>query len=118
MKPKIHPKFVEATISCACGNSFETISNQAQIKTEICSNCHPFYTGKQKFVDIAGRVDRFNKKVATVKKKKEERDANKKKKIKKVAPKTPEVKNKEAENKEAENIELENKESVEKEAEE
>lgn len=62
MKPKIHPKYVKATVSCACGNTFETRSTKAQIKVDICSNCHPFFTGKQRYVDTAGRVEKFKKK--------------------------------------------------------
>jgi len=59
MKPKIHPKYGKATVTCACGNTFETGSTVEKINVEICSACHPFYTGKQKYVDTAGRVDRF-----------------------------------------------------------
>ncbi|MCK4309057.1 MAG: 50S ribosomal protein L31 [Candidatus Atribacteria bacterium] len=62
MKKKIHPKYEKATISCACGNSFETGSTKKNMKVEICSVCHPFFTGKQKMIDTAGRVERFNKK--------------------------------------------------------
>jgi len=62
MKKGIHPKYGKATISCACGNSFETGSTKKNMKIEICSACHPFFTGKQKIVDTAGRVERFNKK--------------------------------------------------------
>jgi len=58
----IHPEYVAAKVSCACGNTFETRSTKPVINVEICSNCHPFYTGKQKFVDSEGRVDRFNRK--------------------------------------------------------
>lgn len=61
MKNGIHPKYMKAMVSCACGESFETRSNAEEIKVEICSKCHPFYTGKQKLVDTGGRVDRFNK---------------------------------------------------------
>ena len=59
MKPGIHPKYVTANVRCACGNTFESLSNKPQITVEICSNCHPFYTGKQKIVDTEGRVDKF-----------------------------------------------------------
>src|SRR5258708_20074988 len=59
MKPGIHPKYKETTISCACGNSFMTRSTSENLHVEICSSCHPFYTGKQKLVDSAGRVDKF-----------------------------------------------------------
>lgn len=62
MKKDIHPKYHLTTITCACGNSIETGSVQANLKTDVCSNCHPFYTGKQKFVDAGGRVERFKKK--------------------------------------------------------
>ncbi|MDC7219317.1 MAG: 50S ribosomal protein L31 [Spirochaetales bacterium] len=62
MKEGIHPKYVEAKISCACGNVVETKSTAGDIEVEICSSCHPFFTGKQKLVDTAGRVERFNKK--------------------------------------------------------
>ena len=62
MKKEIHPKYEKATISCACGNSFETGSTKKNMKVEICSACHPFFTGKQKIIDTAGRVERFNKK--------------------------------------------------------
>ncbi|KZK73517.1 MAG: 50S ribosomal protein L31 [Pelodictyon luteolum] len=65
MKSDIHPKYTEVTVVCAnCGNSFETRSTRPSIKVDICSNCHPFYTGKQTLVDTAGRVDRFNKRFA------------------------------------------------------
>jgi large subunit ribosomal protein L31 len=64
MKPGIHPEYVESTVTCACGNTFQTHSTKASIRLEICSNCHPFFTGKQKFVDTAGRVERFQKRFA------------------------------------------------------
>ena len=62
MKKDIHPKYGKITVRCGCGNSFETQSTAKEIHAEICSMCHPFYTGKQKFVDTAGRIERFNKK--------------------------------------------------------
>jgi large subunit ribosomal protein L31 len=62
MKEGIHPDYQPTTIRCACGAVFETGSTKKDIKVEICSKCHPFYTGKQKLVDTGGRVDRFNKK--------------------------------------------------------
>ncbi len=62
MKKGIHPKYEKSVISCACGNSFETGSTKKNMKVEICSVCHPFFTGKQKMIDTAGRVERFNKK--------------------------------------------------------
>ena len=62
MKPDIHPKYLKATVRCASGNTFETESTVEEIKVAICSNCHPFYTGKQKLVDTAGRIEKFQKK--------------------------------------------------------
>lgn len=59
MKPEIHPNYETASVRCACGNTFETRSTQSEISVEICSACHPYYTGKQKLVDTAGRVERF-----------------------------------------------------------
>src|SRR5579863_10021723 len=64
MKPGIHPEYVESTVVCACGNTFQTRSTKPSIRLEICSACHPFFTGKQKFVDSAGRVERFQKRFA------------------------------------------------------
>lgn len=62
MKEGIHPNYGEAVVKCACGETFTTGSVKKEIKVEICSKCHPFFTGKQKFVDTGGRVDRFKKK--------------------------------------------------------
>ncbi len=62
MKEKIHPEYKETTITCACGEVIHTRSTKQNIRVEICSKCHPFYTGKQRFVDSAGRVERFRKK--------------------------------------------------------
>ena len=62
MKPDIHPKYVNATVHCACGETWQTRSTKSEIRLEICSNCHPFFTGKQKLIDTAGRVERFNRK--------------------------------------------------------
>jgi len=59
MKQGIHPDYVEATVTCACGNTWVTRSTKAELKVEVCSNCHPFYTGQQKMIDTEGRVDRF-----------------------------------------------------------
>jgi large subunit ribosomal protein L31 len=61
MREGIHPNFEKATITCHCGNVMETMSTKKDIKVEICSKCHPFFTGKQKLVDTGGRVDRFKK---------------------------------------------------------
>ena len=62
MRKDIHPEYVTCQVKCGCGHTFETRSTVAQINVEICSNCHPFFTGQQKFVDTAGRVERFQKK--------------------------------------------------------
>lgn len=64
MKSDIHPKFKEVSVRCACGNEFTSGSTKKEIRVEICSACHPFFTGKQKLVDSAGRVERFYKKYA------------------------------------------------------
>ena len=64
MKENIHPTYKRAVVTCVCGNSFETRSSIGDLHIEICSNCHPFYTGKQKLLDSAGRVERFKKKYA------------------------------------------------------
>ena len=61
MKPDIHPNYVEATVTCSCGNVFQTHSTKAQITIELCNECHPFFTGKQKLVDSGGRVERFQR---------------------------------------------------------
>ncbi len=62
MKQGIHPEYVEATVKCACGETFKTRSTKPELRVDICSKCHPFFTGKQKFVDAGGRVDKFKKK--------------------------------------------------------
>lgn len=62
MKAKVHPKYMTCSVHCACGNTFVTRSTTKKINVDICSSCHPFFTGKQKFVDTAGRVERFSKK--------------------------------------------------------
>ena len=61
MKPEIHPEYVETTITCACGNTLATRSTVANLRVDICSNCHPFYTGKQRLVDTAGMVERYRR---------------------------------------------------------
>ncbi|MBI4862598.1 MAG: 50S ribosomal protein L31 [Candidatus Riflebacteria bacterium] len=63
MKPDIHPKLNNCRVACACGETFATLSVVKEIRVEICSKCHPFFTGKQKFVDTAGRVERFQKRL-------------------------------------------------------
>jgi large subunit ribosomal protein L31 len=64
MKKDIHPNYVETQVSCGCGNSFTTRSTRKELKVDICSNCHPFYTGKLKYVDTAGRIEKFQNKFA------------------------------------------------------
>jgi large subunit ribosomal protein L31 len=66
MKPKIHPKYVESTITCACGNVVKTRSTKPKMNVDLCSACHPFFTGKQKLVDTAGRVEKFRRKYGDV----------------------------------------------------
>ncbi len=70
MKPNIHPEYVETVITCACGATYPTRSTRKNITVEICSACHPFFTGKQKLIDTAGRVDRFRRKYKLVEEKK------------------------------------------------
>lgn len=91
MKEKIHPKYVDCTITCGCGNTIKTKSIKPKISVEICSACHPFYTGQKRLVDTAGRVDKFKERMektqklqAKPKKSKEQKKAEKeaKKKVK------------------------------------
>ena len=77
MKEGIHPKMNKIVASCACGESFETLSTRSEIRVELCSKCHPFYTGKTKIVDTAGRVEKFMKRYARVTKLKEAEEAAK-----------------------------------------
>ena len=65
MKQGIHPEYVETHVTCSCGNTFTTRSTKAELHVELCNQCHPFYTGKQKLVDTGGRVERFQKKYAS-----------------------------------------------------
>jgi large subunit ribosomal protein L31 len=65
VKPEIHPKYHEVTVRCACGASWKTRSTKQELVLEICSNCHPFFTGRQKIVDAEGRIERFTKKYGT-----------------------------------------------------
>ena len=65
MKDKIHPKYFDVTVRCACGEQIATRSTKKDVKVEICSKCHPFFTGKQKFVDAGGRVDKFKKRYSS-----------------------------------------------------
>jgi len=86
MKKEIHPKyFTKAKVTCACGNSFETGSTKENLKIEICSNCHPFFTGKQKLVDTSGRVEKFAANQANIQKKKETGKSTKGKKVRRAA---------------------------------
>ncbi|EKH7236883.1 50S ribosomal protein L31 [Campylobacter coli] len=64
MKKEIHPEYVECKVSCACGNTFVTKSNKSELRVDICSSCHPFFTDSEKIVDAAGRVEKFKKKYA------------------------------------------------------
>ena len=63
MKPEIHPAYVKAIVRCSCGNTFETRSTKPELHVELCSQCHPFYTGKQKLMDTGGRVERFQRRL-------------------------------------------------------
>jgi len=64
MKDKIHPTWVKATVACACGNTFETFGTKELLRVDLCSKCHPFYTGQQRIVDTAGQVERFMRRMA------------------------------------------------------
>ncbi|MDO4569352.1 MAG: 50S ribosomal protein L31 [Planctomycetia bacterium] len=64
MKDKIHPKYMETKVTCGCGNTFVTRSTKPELKIDICNACHPFYTGRLKYVDTAGRIERFRSKVS------------------------------------------------------
>ena len=66
MKENIHPQYEKTTITCACGAVFETKSTKKEMRVDVCSKCHPFFTGKQKLVDVGGRVDRFKKRFGIV----------------------------------------------------
>jgi len=69
VKKDIHPKLYKTFITCACGATYETVDTKEKMRVEICSNCHPFFTGKQKFLDSAGRIEKFQRKYGTNKKK-------------------------------------------------
>ena len=75
MKQGIHPDYVEATVTCSCGNTFKTHATKSELHIELCNQCHPFYTGQQKFVDTGGRVQRFSDKFGTAAKSVMEREA-------------------------------------------
>jgi large subunit ribosomal protein L31 len=68
MKKDVHPEYQESLVTCACGTHFKTRSTKSEIRVEICSQCHPFFTGKQKFLDSAGRIEKFRKKYGDAKK--------------------------------------------------
>ena len=78
MKPDIHPDYVECTVHCSCGNTFKTRSTKSELNIDLCNECHPFYTGQQKFVDTGGRVQRFSDKFGGAAAKVAEREAAKK----------------------------------------
>ena len=80
MKEGIHPKYQEVEVRCACGNTFKTRSTKPELHLEICSSCHPFFTGRQKLIDTEGRVDRFQKKYQKVRDAAEAKAAETKKK--------------------------------------
>lgn len=65
MKENIHPQFADSEVTCVCGNSWTTKSTLKELRVDICSNCHPFYTGKQKLLDTEGRIEKFQKRYAT-----------------------------------------------------
>ena len=75
MREGIHPDYPPATVSCACGNTFVTRSTRGDFQVDVCSNCHPFYTGTQKLIDAAGRVDRFRKRYGDADKQKADKKA-------------------------------------------
>lgn len=91
MKPKTHPDFHKLTVTCACGNSFESMSTAKELKVEVCSGCHPFFTGTQRLLDTAGRVERFQARIDSSKKAAAEKAAKPAKKApaKAVAPAAP-----------------------------
>ena len=87
MKPGIHPKYAEVEVRCACGNVFKTKSTKPELHLEICSNCHPFFTGRQKLIDTEGRVERFTKRFGTVSAETRKKQAKEAKAAKAAAPK-------------------------------
>ena len=99
MKEKIHPKYIDTEIICSCGNKFKTKSTQPNIRIEVCSACHPFYTGQKRLVDTAGRVDRFKERLEKSKKMQ-----STKKKAKKPAAKTTKKETKPADKKPAKKV--------------
>ncbi len=91
MKKDIHPKYYESKVKCACGNTFTVGSTSETLDIEVCSQCHPFYTGKTKKLDIAGRVNKFEKKVTKSKAMKEKAGTEKKVRAKKTTKKTQKI---------------------------
>ncbi len=87
MKKGVHPEYQECAVTCACGNTFMTQSTKKEIRVEICSQCHPFFTGKQKFIDSAGRVEKFKKKFGDAKDIKTARDLRAARDVKSLAKK-------------------------------
>ena len=87
MKKDVHPEYQECLVTCACGNTFKTRSTKKEIRVEICSSCHPFFTGKQKLIDSAGRVEKFKKKFGDAKDNKAAKDARAARDVKSLAKK-------------------------------
>jgi large subunit ribosomal protein L31 len=87
MKKDVHPEYQECVVTCACGNTFKTRSTKKEIRVEICSMCHPFFTGKQKFIDSAGRVEKFKKKFGDAKDLKTAKDLRAARDVKSLAKK-------------------------------
>jgi len=85
MKKDVHPEYQECVVTCACGNTFKTSSTKKEIRVEICSSCHPFFTGKQKFIDSAGRVEKFKKKFGDAQDIKKAKDLKKARDVKSLA---------------------------------
>ncbi len=85
MKKDVHPEYHECIVTCACGNTFPTRSTKKEIRVEICSQCHPFFTGKQKFIDSAGRIEKFKQKYGDAKDIKAAKDLRASRDVKKLA---------------------------------
>lgn len=85
MKKDVHPEYQECIVTCACGNTFPTRSTKKEIRVEICSQCHPFFTGKQKFIDSAGRIEKFKQKYGDAKDIKAAKDLRAARDVKKLA---------------------------------
>ena len=87
MKKDVHPEYQECLVTCACGNTFKTRSTKKEIRVEICSACHPFFTGKQKLIDSAGRIEKFKKKFGDAKAIKAAKDVRAARDVKSLAKK-------------------------------